>query len=168
MWLEGHEGVSHVATWGKRISGSGKKGAIRGCSEQAGEWQEWKISYTREALLASVTLTFILYEMRSHGEGLFLISSCICFLAALGLCCHVGFLRSLWAGHPLWALASYCAGFSFWSRGSRAQASGVAHGPRCPVACGIFPDQGANSHPLHWQAVFTPGTPRESGSVWAE
>lgn len=38
-------------------------------SEQAGEWQERKISYTREGLLASVTLTFVLYEMKSHVEG---------------------------------------------------------------------------------------------------
>ena len=28
----------------------------------------------------------------------------------------------------------------------------VAHGPSCSVACGIFPDQGSNPSPLHWQA----------------
>ena len=28
----------------------------------------------------------------------------------------------------------------------------VAHGLSCSVACGIFPDQGLNPCPLHWQA----------------
>ena len=28
----------------------------------------------------------------------------------------------------------------------------VAHGLHCLVACGIFPDQGSNWCPLHWQA----------------
>ena len=27
----------------------------------------------------------------------------------------------------------------------------VAHGLSCPMACGIFPDQGLNPCPLHWQ-----------------
>ena len=27
----------------------------------------------------------------------------------------------------------------------------VVHGYCCPVACGIFPDQGSNPGPLHWQ-----------------
>ena len=29
--------------------------------------------------------------------------------------------------------------------------SGV-HGFSCSAACGIFPDQGSNPRPLHWQA----------------
>ena len=28
----------------------------------------------------------------------------------------------------------------------------VVHGLSCSVACGIFPDQGSNPCPLHWQA----------------
>ena len=32
----------------------------------------------------------------------------------------------------------------------------VAHGPSCSVACGIFPDQGSNPCPLHWQADSHP------------
>ena len=32
----------------------------------------------------------------------------------------------------------------------------VAHGLRCSVACGIFPDQGSNPCPLHWQADSQP------------
>ena len=40
----------------------------------------------------------------------------------------------------------------------------VAHGPSCSAACGIFPDQGLNPCPLHWQADCQPlhhqGSPR--------
>ena len=40
----------------------------------------------------------------------------------------------------------------------------VAHGPSCSAACGIFPDQGSNPCPLHWQADSQPlrhqGSPR--------
>ena len=32
----------------------------------------------------------------------------------------------------------------------------VAHGPSCSSACGIFPDQGSNPCPLHWQAESQP------------
>ena len=38
------------------------------------------------------------------------------------------------------------------SRGS----VGVGHGLSCPVACGIFLDQGSNPCPLHWQADSQP------------
>ena len=30
--------------------------------------------------------------------------------------------------------------------------STCGHGPSCSAACGIFPDQGSNPCPLHWQA----------------
>ena len=51
------------------------------------------------------------------------------------------------------------------STGSRRAASVVvAHGPSCFAACGIFPDQGSNPCPLHWQADSQPlshqGSPR--------
>ena len=32
----------------------------------------------------------------------------------------------------------------------------VAYGPSCSTACGIFPDQGSNPCPLHWQADSQP------------
>ena len=32
----------------------------------------------------------------------------------------------------------------------------VAHGPSCSAVCGIFPDQGSNPCPLHWQADSQP------------
>ena len=47
------------------------------------------------------------------------------------------------------------------STGSRRAGSVVvAHGPSCSAACGIFPDQGSNPCPLHWQADSQP-LPRE-------
>ena len=49
------------------------------------------------------------------------------------------------------------------STGSRRAGSVVvAHGLCCSAACGIFPDQGSNPCPLHWQADSTtvpPGKP---------
>ena len=59
--------------------------------------------------------------------------------------------------------SSLCAGLSpSWplllrSTGSRCAGSViVAHGPSCSAACGIFPDQGSNPCPLHWQADSQP------------
>ena len=59
--------------------------------------------------------------------------------------------------------SSRCAGLSLSrplllrSTGSRCSGSAiVAHGPSCSVACGIFPDQGSNPCPLHWQADSQP------------
>ena len=59
--------------------------------------------------------------------------------------------------------SSRCAGLSLSrplllrSTGSRRTDSAVvAHGPSCSAACGIFPDQGSNPCPLHWQADFQP------------
>ena len=59
--------------------------------------------------------------------------------------------------------SSRCAGLSLLrpfllrSTGSRCAGSVVvAHGPSCSAACGIFPDQGSNPCPLHWQADSQP------------
>ena len=59
--------------------------------------------------------------------------------------------------------SSQCAGLSLLrplllrSRGSRRSGSVVvAHGPSCSAVCGIFPDQGSNPCPLHWQADSQP------------
>ena len=52
------------------------------------------------------------------------------------------------------------------STGSRRAGSvTVAHGPSCSAACGIFPDQGSNPCPLHWQADSQP--PRHQGSLFS-
>ena len=59
--------------------------------------------------------------------------------------------------------SSQCAGLSLsrplllQSTGSRRAGSViVAHGSSCSAACGIFPDQGLNPCPLHWQADSQP------------
>ena len=48
--------------------------------------------------------------------------------------------------------ASVVAVSGLWNGGSIL----VAHGLSCSEACGIFPDQGLNLCPLHWQAVSLP------------
>ena len=59
--------------------------------------------------------------------------------------------------------SSRCAGLSLSrplllrSTGSRCTGSVVVvHGLSCSAACGIFPDQGSNPCPLHWQADSQP------------
>ena len=60
--------------------------------------------------------------------------------------------------------SSRCAGLSLSrplllrSSGSRCAGSVVvvAHRPSCSAACGIFPDQGSNLCPLHWQVDSQP------------
>ena len=59
--------------------------------------------------------------------------------------------------------SSRCAGLSL-SRPLSLRSTGyrragsviVAHGPSCSAARGIFPDQGSNPCPLHWQADSQP------------
>ena len=56
------------------------------------------------------------------------------------------------------AWASHCDGPSCceaWALGVRASVV-VAHGLSCSMVCGIFPDQGLNLCPLHWQADSQP------------
>ena len=52
------------------------------------------------------------------------------------------------------ARASHCSGFS--CCGAQAPELWCQLGLRCPVACGIFRDQGSNRCLLHWQAVSLP------------
>ena len=59
--------------------------------------------------------------------------------------------------------SSRCAGLSLsWplllrsTVSRRAGSVVVIHGLSCSVACGIFPDQGSNPCPLHWQADSQP------------
>ena len=68
--------------------------------------------------------------------------------------------------------SSRCAGLSLSrslllrSTGSRRAGSVVvAHGPSCSAACGIFPDQGPNPCPLHWQADSQPLRHQGSPSI---
>ena len=88
----------------------------------------------------------------------------ICLFVCLWLCWVFVSVRALSLvvasrGHS----SSRCAGFSLSrplllrSTGSRRAGSVVvAHGPSCSMACGIFPDQGSNLCPLHWQADSQP------------
>ena len=99
--------------------------------------------------------------------------SLLFFFLTLGLFYLFIYLRLLWVfvsarglspvaasgGHS----SSRCAGLSLSrplllrSIGSRRAGSViVAHGPGCSAACGIFPDQGSNPCPLHWQADSQP------------
>ena len=81
-------------------------------------------------------------------------------LAVLGLrCCARAFSSCGKWGHS----SSRCTGLSLSrplllrSTGSRCAGSVVvAHGPSLSAACGIFPDQGSNLCPLHWQADSQP------------
>ena len=83
------------------------------------------------------------------------------FMAVLGLrFCARAFSSYGERGGPS---SSRCAGLSLsrplllQSTGSRRAGSVVvAHGPSCSAACGIFPDQGSNPCPLHWQADSQP------------
>ena len=88
-------------------------------------------------------------------------------------CCAWAFLVAVSGGYSL----LQCAGFSLswllllWSTGStRTGSVAVAHGPSCSVACGIFPDQGSNPCPLHWQADSQPlrhqGSPTITSFKW--
>ena len=91
------------------------------------------------------------------------------FLAVLGLCFVQGLsLVAASRGHS----SSRCAGLSLswplllWGTGSRRSGSVVvAHGLSCSVACGIFPDQGLNPCPLHWQGDSQPLCHQESPVV---
>ena len=81
-------------------------------------------------------------------------------MAVLGLrFCVRASLVAASGGHS----SSRCAGLSLSrslllrSTGSRRTGSAiVAHGPSRSTACGIFPDQGSNLCPLHWQADSQP------------
>ena len=84
-------------------------------------------------------------------------------MAPLGVhCCIWDFShcseQGLLSCHGAWA--SHCSGF--FCCGIRALGTwvsvGVVHRLSCLLACGIFPDQGPNLCPLHWQADLWPGS----------
>ena len=82
------------------------------------------------------------------------------FVWGLSLVAASGGHSSSWCGGHS---SSRCAGLSLsWPlplRGTGSRRAGlavVAHGPSWSAACGIFPDQGSNPCPLHWQADSQP------------
>ena len=79
------------------------------------------------------------------------------FMAVLGLCCCSWAFSSCRERDRCSSCdvrASHCSGFSCCGEQPRAAWASVvvAHGFSCPVSHGIFPDQGSNPCPLHWQA----------------
>ena len=73
--------------------------------------------------------------------------------------CEQGLLSncSVWASH--------CSGFcccGAWALGCVVGSVVGARGLICSVACGIFPDQGSNLCPLHWQAILNHWATREA------
>ena len=96
--------------------------------------------------------------------GCFFLSFFLSFFIYLWLCWVFVFVRGLSLavaseGHS----SSQCAGLPpsrplpLQNTGSRRAGSAiVAHGPSRSAACGIFPDQGSNPCPLHWQADSQP------------
>ena len=81
---------------------------------------------------------------------------CCCALG-LSSCSEWGLFYLLCESFPLkWFLL-------FWSMGSRCSGSVVvARGLSCFTAHGIFPDQGLNLCPLHWQRTFDHQTTTEA------
>ena len=109
----------------------------------------------------------------SHGFFFFffLKGTLFIYLFILAVFVSVGGLSLVAAsgGHS----SSRCAGISLsqplllWSTGSRRAGSVVvAHGPSCSAARGIFPDQGSNLCPLHWQADSQPLRHQGSPLSW--
>ena len=111
--------------------------------------------------LLTILITVILFYFifKNFGRNfinlfIYLFLLCWVFISVRGLS-----LVAASGGHS----SSQCAGLSLsrplllWSTGSRHAGSVVvAHGPSCSAACGIFPDQGLNPCPLHWQADYQP------------
>ena len=89
------------------------------------------------------------------------------FMAALGLGCCArafsicgaqGLLSSCRVRASNYSASSCC---SAWAPGTWAWVV-VAHGLHCPLAGGIFPDQGLNPCPLHWQEILYHWATREA------
>ena len=106
-----------------------------------------------------------LFEVQSYIQNIhFGLLAFFFFLIYLWLCWVFISVRGLSlvvvsGGHS----SSRCTGLSpsrpllLRSTSSRCAGSAVvAHGPSCSAACGIFPDQGSNPCPLHWQVDSQP------------
>ena len=112
---------------------------------------------TMLCLCKSVSLFFLFvcfFKANFFFFNLFYLWLCWVFVSVRGLSPVVAS-----GGHS----SSRCAGLSLSrplllrSTGSRRAGSAiVAHGPSRSAACGIFPDQGSNPCPLHWQADSQP------------
>ena len=114
----------------------------------------WGSNVQYMVIIINNTVLFVFFFL-TFGFYLFIyLWLCWVFVSVRGLS-----LVAASGGHS----SSRCAGLSLsWplllrSTGSRRTGSViVAHGPSCSAARGIFPDQGLNPCPLHWQADSQP------------
>ena len=122
-------------------------------------------TYAQQAILMNFFFVIVVFKMY-----LFYVWLCWVFVAVCGLFSSCGERGLLFAAvrRLLIAVASLVAEHGLqvrglqqlWHVGSvvvarRPQSAGsvvVVHGLSCSAACGIFPDQGLNLCPLHWQA----------------
>ena len=98
--------------------------------------------------------TFFFYFLRERYLFIYLFWLCWVSVSVQGLS-----LVAASGGHS----SSRCTGLSLSRplllRSTSSRRTGsvvVAHGPSRSAACGIFPDQGLNPCPLHWQADSQP------------
>ena len=116
------------------------------------------LTHNSSSVLTTITIiliTIIIIFFKIIIYYLFIYSwLCWVFVSVRGLS-----LVAASGGHS----SSRCAGVSLsrplllWSTDSRRAGSViVAHGLSRSTACGIFPDQGSNPCPLHWQADSQP------------
>ena len=85
------------------------------------------------------------------------------FLAVLGFRCCEDFSLVAVPGLLLWqSMGSRWTSFSSFSVSSLAVVSRLSHSREC----GIFPDQGWNPRPLHWQLGSLPLSPRGPFSIF--
>ena len=122
------------------------------CQHNAPEFLSSQCSMTVSSQCYMTLVNTVLHDLYHHN-ALCRFSSQV-FVSVRGLSPVVAS-----GGHS----SSRCAGLSLsrplllWSTGSRRAGSVVvAHGPSRSTACGIFPDQGSNPCPLHWQADCQP------------
>ena len=101
--------------------------------------------------MAALGLRCCVQAFSSCGErGLLFVAVCGLLITVASLVVEHGpQARRL---QQLWHVGSVVVARGLQSTGSVV----VAHGLSCSVACGIFPDQGSNLCPLHWQADSQP------------
>ena len=114
-----------------------------------------------EFFIVQIIVLWVFFLIRGSFLFFFFFKFIYLFMAVLGLRFCARAFSSCGKRGPLFIAVR--AGLSLSpplllrSTGSRRAGSvGVAHGPTCFAACEIFPDQGSNPCPLHWQADSQP------------
>ena len=121
-----------------------------GCKEPTFQFHFFLINYLF-LFLAALGLRFCTWAFSSCGKrGLLFIVVCGLLMVVASLVVEHGLqvhgLQQLWHG------GSVVVACELQSAGSVV----VVHGLSCSAACGIFPEQGSNPCPLHWQADSEP------------